>query len=270
MEIISRVETMNMIESTSGAGFTDWKIRACEMGNKMLLNTLKTLDHEPASGGRNAHHDIFDRLKELDLPTQDCLFIEIKDFLKNPNKILDTMPDGDYYFTFIVPGIHLANTPNKQDVIDFVQTYYENLSLEQREKSREIFISHNGDAVMSGHIIVNNNETPNNLHGEFTIGNFNAFHRGFTTPEILLERERMNLWTFRGDLDPGDEDWRTLEEFDCFGGARLSRLVMAELINQAILHLPEDNGRLLPGSYEVLFERRYKNQILPTFIEAVV
>ena len=81
MEKLSNNEVKKTIESTAGAGFTDWKIRASEMGNKLLLNTLKNLDREPANDGRNAHHVILDKLKELNLPTEDCLFIELKDFL---------------------------------------------------------------------------------------------------------------------------------------------------------------------------------------------
>ena len=50
----------------------------------------------------------------------------------------------------------------------------------------------------------------------------------------------------------------------------MSRLIMAELINQSIIHLPQDDGNILPGTYEVLFERKYENQISPVFIEAVV
>ena len=270
MEKLSNNEVKKTIESTAGAGFTDWKIRASEMGNKLLLNTLKNLDREPANDGRNAHHVILDKLKELNLPTEDCLFIELKDFLDDPYEKLEKIPSGDYYFTSIEPGKHLANTKNKQDVIDFVRSYYEDLLPEQQNEYKEIFISHNGDAVMSGHIIVSNDGTPNSLYAEFTVGNFNAFHRGFTSPEIILEREYKNQWSFCGQLDPGNEDWRTLEEFDCAGDFKMSRLIMAELINQSIIHLPQDDGNILPGTYEVLFERKYENQISPVFIEAVV
>ena len=65
-----------------------------------------------------------DFIKEFNLPTEDCLFIELKDFLDDPYEKLEKIPSGDYYFTSIEPGKHLANTKNKQDVIDFVRSYY--------------------------------------------------------------------------------------------------------------------------------------------------
>lgn len=59
----------------------------------------------------------------------------------------------------------------------------------EAELQREIFISHNGgNAVMSGHITIHDDGEPNSMYSEFTIGNFNAFHRGFHTPEISMSR----------------------------------------------------------------------------------
>ena len=262
------IQEKEMIKSTSGAGFSDWIKLAKQTGNHALINTLRKLDSEPTlSGETNAHHHIHDRLKELGLPRQDCLFIPIQEFLANTEESFGSIPNGDYYFVSIEPGKHLAHAEDQESVVEFIQQYSDKAAEDERNK--EIFLTHNGEAVMSGHIIVKDGEIPNKLQGEFTIGNFNAFHRGFSTPEISVSREYRNEWDFRGSLAAEDSDWRTLEEFECFGGVKMSRLEMAERINQAISCIPADNGLTLPGYYEVLFEKVNENHVKPVFIEAV-
>lgn len=106
----------------------------------------------------------------------------------------------------------------------------------EAELQREIFISHNGDAVMSGHITIHDDGEPNSMYSEFTIGNFNAFHRGFHTPEISVSRSdnRRQKWEFRDILDPGNTAWQTDEVFECFGKVTLSHPEMAQRIYDAL------------------------------------
>ena len=264
-------ETIKTIESTSGAGFSDWQRLAHETSNTALWLALQKFDSEPTSVEKNAHHTIHDKLLALELPTQRCFFATLGDFLHNPESYFESIEGkGDYYFASIKPGTHLAHAESKEQVIEFMQQYRE--ATPEAELQREIFISHNGDAVMSGHITIHDDGEPNSMYSEFTIGNFNAFHRGFHTPEISVSRSdnRRQKWEFRDILDPGNTAWQTDEVFECFGKVTLSRLEMAQRIYDALSHIPHDGDYFMPGYYEVLLERTEGNRTRPTFIEAIV
>lgn len=257
------------IEATNGAGFSDWSRVALKTGNLALQSMLRKFDSEPGLHGRNAHHFIHDRLTTLQLPVQNCIFMPLKNFLQAPEDYFSVVPHGDYYFASIKPGTHLAHATTKEEVMEFMDSYASSAS--STELSREVFISHNGEAVMSGHITISEDGEPNSLYGEFTVGNFNRFHRGFHTPEISISRTRFgNQWLFRDALAAQNDDWRTSEQFPCFGGSAMSRIDMAQRINSALSYIPHDGDFILPGYYEILFERVDEAHTRPAFIEAVV
>lgn len=268
---MSSNETIKTIESTSGAGFSDWQRLARETGNVALWSALRKFDSEPTSVEKNAHHTIHDKLSALELPTERCFFATLGDFLNNPESYFESIEgSGDYYFASIKPGTHLAHAESKEQIVEFMQQYRETAT--ETELQREIFVSHNGEAVMSGHITIHDDGEPNSMYSEFTIGNFNAFHRGFHTPEISVSRsdDRRQKWEFRDILAPGDTAWQTDEAFECFSGVTLSRPEMARRIYDALSHIPQDGDYFMPGYYEVLLERTEDNRTRPTFIEAVV
>lgn len=255
-----------MIEQSAGAGFSDWQRAARATGNYALLATIKDMDGQPGRNGENSHHFIHQKLGELSLPRQHCLFMPLGIFLEQPENHLAELPAGDYYFASIKPGTHLAHGDTSEQVINFMQQYRD---AHPEDISREVMISHNGEAAMSGHIIIRDDGQPNSIDAEFTIGNFNAFHRGFHTPEISLNRTlHAYEWQFRGTLAT-DGDWRTDEQFRCFGDVYLSRIEMARSALRALHHIPHDDDVYLPGYYEVLFEKIDDRSTRPVFIEAV-
>ncbi|HMR72679.1 MAG TPA: hypothetical protein PKD68_01580 [Candidatus Saccharibacteria bacterium] len=261
--------SIDTIEATRGAGFTDWSRVARETGNTALAAALRKFDSEPGLHARNAHHFIHDRLTTLGLPIQNCVFTPLKNILQHPEHYFSTIPQGDYYFASIKPGTHLAHATTKEEVMRFMDHYASNASA--HELSREVFISHNGEAVMSGHVTVSDDDEPNSLYGEFTVGNFNSFHRGFHTPEISVSRTLFgNKWLFRDALAARDNNWQTPEQFQCYGGNSMSRVDMAERITAALSCIPHDSNFLLPGYYEILFERVDETHTRPAFIEAIV
>lgn len=256
---------------SSGAGFTDWIKAFRGIGDRALVAALRAFDSEPTASGGNAHRSIHERVDRIGLPAQSRVFVTIHDFLSDPEACFSKIPDGDYYFASIKPGVHLAHVEDTQTIIDFVANYSERS--EDGELGRELFISHNGEPVMSGHIIVEEGRgmEPHTLHGEFTIGNFNDFHRGFHTPEISLDRSFLgNVWAFRDALDPENQDWRDESKFKCNGGVEFTRTQMATEIHNAIQYIPHDGDLYLPGYYEILFERTGETAVRPVFIEAVV
>lgn len=257
------------IEKTSGSGFSDWKRIVTELGNHSLTTLLDRMDSEPANDGRNSHHAIHDKLRSLDLPTESCCFVSIGNFLDDPEEYFSQIPDGDYYFVSIKPGTHLAHATSKQQIVDFATHYLEHAAANERD--REMYISHNSEAVMSGHIIIGDDERPNSINAEFTIGNFNAFHRGFHTPEISFNRvyPAGSNFSFQGGLAT-NEDWRTDEQFECIGNIRLTRSEMADYINQSLHYIPHDDDYYMPEYYEVLLEKANGYSVRPVFIEAVV
>lgn len=255
------------ISQTAGAGFSDWQKVAEVAGDQRLGKLLRSMDSQPAADGRNAHHRIHDKLALLELPRQQCLFISIEKFLDDPQRQFSLMPHGDYYFVSIKPGVHLAHATSKEEVLSFVLNYAAISSPD--ELHRELYISHNGEAAMSGHIIIKDDGIPNSIFSEYTIDNFNAFHRGFHAPEISFERTfQAGHYSFRGALEA--DDWRDTTRFECVGGVYLSRPAMAQYIKQAVEAIPHDDGYYLPGYYEVLFEKTSTQSVRPVFIEAVV
>lgn len=256
-------------KSGSGAGFSNWQEAARRYGNKALASVLERMDPGDMPNGVNAHTAIAERLKLLNLPIQTYISLPAGEFLHDPAAHLARISQGDYYFASIKPGLHIANTKNMDEVIDFVREFVM-ADPSPKNLAKEVYISHNGMPTMSGHIIVDKDETPNNINAEFTIGNFNLFHRGFQTPEITVRRrDRRFVWGFRGALATED-DWRNEDEqFVCNGGPKLSRPEMARRIYGAISRIPHDGDRYLPGYYEVLLENVDGYATRPAFIDAV-
>lgn len=263
-------DSLREIEPTAGAGLTDWKRVAESLGYHSLSATMESLSPDNLPVGVNSHREIDNKLKLLDLPGQSCVYASLGEFLTDYDKFLSMIPDGDYYFVSIKPGVHLAHGMTAQEVIDFVYDYV--AKNPDADMNQEIYLSHNGEPVMSGHVIINKgNGTFNSIVSEFTIGNFNAFHRGFHSPEIALHRSDYRFeWGFRGELHSFNGDWRDEKTYMCNGGIELTRTEMAEIIYDAVTRIPHDGEYYLPGYYEVLLEKTSQNQTRPVFIEAVV
>lgn len=253
-------------DTTKRAGFSDWGKAAQEIGNTALRRAIEQMD--PGNRyGVNPHRAIIDRLNALELPHHAYLAMPCREFLENPANYLETLGDGDYYFVSIVPGIHLAHEQDAQAVISFVQ---ESTERTPSLSDTELYISHNGATTMSGHIIVKPDDPPSAITAEFTIGNFNQFHRGFRAPEVVVQRDNSPrlMWEFRGDLASESDAWQTDEQFQCDDGSWMTHTQIAEHAYRAIAHIPHDGDTFLPGYYEVLLERRHES-ISPVFIEAI-
>lgn len=280
-------------EQAAGAGFSDWKRASEQLGALGLYKIMTEFDvdntdttDEMASG----RHAIVERLATLKLPMQPYVFARADDLLNNPDAVFSHIPHGDYYFVSIRPGVHLAHATTQAEILNFVADFVGKHP--ETHAAKEIFISHNGEALMSAHIFVKNdsfevgNKGPhggqNTIYAECTNRNFNAFHRGYTSPEIIVQRGAYGpnrfMWDFRGALQPpAGADWRTTERFTCFGGTQLSRAEMAQHLYTALQCIPHDKGHFLPGYYEVLFEHPrtvdnalgQTNGVRPVFIEAL-
>ena len=254
-------------EYGKGAGFSDWSKVAHSLKNTSLISTLERMEPQNGNPKLNPHHAIAIRLEELRLPIQSFISMPIKEFLETPENHLGELKDGDYYFASIIPGTHLAHEASSERLIEFVDSFHRNNST----INPEIYISHNGIPVMSGHVIVKNDKSPNTIYAEFTNGNFNAFHRGIHSPEIIARRslEHRIKWEFRNTLKPRGENWQTDELFECNGGVKLTRAEMAERAYETIQTIPKDGDHYLPGYYEVLLEKVGKTGTRTAFIEAI-
>jgi hypothetical protein len=255
------------IERAAGAGFSDWQRAARAVGNASLSRLIETMDPGDSKDRRNAHRSIHERLAALDLPRHHFVAMPCQEFLERPYDYLSNLPKGDYYFASIIPGVHLAHAATPEQVVAFVKASVARLP---RLTNKELYVSHNGEPVMSSHIDIKNDGQPNTVVIEATIGNFNAFHRGQHTPEIIAWRDGNHrlAWSFKGPLET-DDAWQTDELFACNGATQLSRIEMATLLFSALNHIPHDSDYYLPGYYEVLFERRDELSPRPVFIEAI-
>lgn len=253
-------------EAMAGAGFSDWQRAVERVGNHKVARIINQMDPGNSPSGRNAHAVIAERLGTIELPVQEHVALPVREFLAQPQDVMDRIPHGDYYFASIVPGIHLAHGETSVDVIEFVNSYA--TDADEKALATELYLSHNGEAVMSGHIIVRDDGEPNTILAEFTTGNFNAFHRGSHTPEISAQRHDYRFhWQFRESLAAGD--WRgSTETYPCQAGIKLTRIEMAQRAFEAISCIPHDGALYLPGYYEVLLERVNADQTKPVFIEA--
>lgn len=255
-------------EQALRCGFSDWKQTVEALGNRSLAHFIEVMDPGNPSDGVNAHRVIAERLHALGLPYQKHVVTTVEDFASKPDDYYSQLHGGDFFFVSIRPGTHLAHTNDKEQVTSFVNNFARN-STEPGDLQQEVYLGRSGEPVLSGHIIVRNAEGPSPIYAEFTNGNFNAFHRGFQTPEILLHRNAHRFeWQFRGDLEPSDSDWRTGERFLCNGDVWLSRPEIAQKIYESVQLLPHDGDYYLPGYYEVLIERTNAGT-RPVFIGAV-
>ncbi len=252
------------------AGFSNWQKAAHGIGNRALSGFIESMDPGDQPGNKNAHTAIAERLQKLGLPIQTYISVPAGEFLQDPEFHLSKIPHGDYYFASIRPGLHLAHADSSERVIEFVQDFVWANS-DKEKAAKDVYISHNGEPTMSGHIMIEKGAEPNAIQGEFTIGNFNLFHRGVRTPEITVQRDgRRFSWSFRGVLST-QEDWHNEDaEFTCNGGAKMSRPEMARRIFAAINKIPHDGNMYLPGYYEVLLENVGGNRTRPAYIEAVL
>ncbi len=251
-------------EAMKGAGFSDWHRALRDMGHYKTAAEIERIDPGNTAEG-NAHTVIARRLESIGLPVQAHIDVSLRDFVSDPYRYLDRIHQGDYYFASIVPGVHLAHGTDPAEVIAFAHSYA--MTATEKQLDASIYISHNGEPVMSGHIIVKDDAEPNTISCEFTTGNFNAFHRGSHTPEISVQRhDRRFAWEFRDSL--AGEDWRDCQLFPCQGGVELTRTTMATRIYDAISRIPHDGDYYLPGYYEVLLERAEGDATKPVFIEA--
>jgi len=249
-------------EPGANAGFSDYADTLRQLGLTKAVNLLSRLDPGDTADGRNSHRVIAERLTNLGMPTQTAIFAPVNKFLRRPELFFSQIPDGDYYFCSIRPKLHLAHSTLKTEVVNFVKYYSESYP------ANEIFLAHCGEPVMSGHIKIADDGEPNSVLAEFTNGNFNAFHRGLTVPEIEISRALTDRfdWRFGGQLTA--DDWRTPDKFLCNGGVELSRPEMAGKIWQALLAIPHDGWQFLPGYYEAIMERTQDGGTNTVFVEA--
>lgn len=251
----------NSTERSSGAGFTNWNKKARELGLASLADLTASMDSHSERPGVNAHRAIAEDLEAIGLPIQDYVAVKAQGFLDRPEYYLSKVPHGDYYFVSVIPGIHLAHESDTANIVEFVSDYLN----KHPESDPEIYISHNGEPVMSGHIIVKDDMPPNTVHAEFTIGNFNDFHRGFATPEVTLHRPFNQFeWKFLGKL--ALENSSTKVESN--SGVKLTRREIAQRALSAIKMIPHHDDHYLPGYYEVLLERSGETTTRAAFIEA--
>lgn len=260
---MNKLEQIPQKEHAAKLGFTDWLKASEELGNTALSALIKDMDPGISSG--NAKRLITERLVQIGLPTQSIAIVSTQQFLSNPEAILAQIPRGDYYFSSIVPGTQLTHGTSDEELVNFIAT---NCKQNPDFLNKEVYISHNGEAVMSGHILINDDDI-NSIYAEFTNSNFNEFHRGIHNPEISVSRKNNRFdWSFHGEL--AAEDWRNDEKFSCNDIIYLSRPQMAAYAYESISCIPNDDGNYLPGYYEVLLERQDNNSLRPAFIEAVL
>lgn len=259
------------IEHSRGAGFSDWQRVAKETGHYALAAVVGKMDlGETVRDGKNAHRAIAERLANLELPVHSYVAVSLGDFLLDPERHIERLADGDYFFASIVPGVHIAHGETVEEVVEFVRQYVCENPTEQT-MAREMYLSRNGEPVMSGHIMIKDDGNPNSIYAEFTNGNFNMFHRGFHGPEIVCHRTYRSLqWEFLSSLATDDGDWRDDQLFVCNGDVKLSRPAMAQKAYDALSRIPHDGDAYLPGYYEVLIEKTGMGGTRPVFIEAVL
>lgn len=257
-------------EAMAGAGFSDWRRIAHRMGYDALAATIEQMDPSERMMGDNPHCTTAERLALLELPSQAYVAPTVAEFLVDPERYFAKLHEGDYYFLSIIPGVHLAHESSPAHIVEFVHafvaTHPQPAALSQR-----IYLSHNGEAIMSAHIIARADEPPNTLYAECTVGNFNAFHRGAHAPELIAARHYQHRfsWDFRDSLSE-PRDWRDTTHFMGNYGVRLTRMDIVHHLQDAIACIPHDQDYTLPGYYEVLFERGPDNTLNPAFIEAVI
>lgn len=256
-------------DPTARAGFSDWGRAAQNVGNYALRHVIEQMDPGTV-GGVNPHHTIIERLRKLDLPHHAFIAMTCEKFLRSPDAHRDQLSSGNYYFASIVPGLHLAHETDWNRVISFVETA---LCERPELKNTELYISHNGTTAMSGHIIIKPDAPPSPIVAEFTIGNFNRFHRGSHAPEITVQRtgsEKRLTWDFRDALQPATDFWQTDERFVCDDAVSRTRQELAQLAYHAVSLIPHDDDSFLPGYYEVLMEHgSQEGAVKPIFIEAI-
>ncbi len=256
-------------EQAAGSGISDYIRTARQLGYDALVATLEVMDAGERTGRTNPHCIATERIRRLGMPVQEYIGMSVEDFLASPHEQLAMLPDGDYYFVSIVPGTHLARGKSIDEVVAFVQEYADGHP-DANSLSQELYVSHNGEPVMSAHIVVNDQEGANADYMEATVGNFNAFHRGAHSPEIIVRRGlHAYSWEFRDAL-ASESDWRDATHYECNGGVSLTRIDMASRLYGVLSHIPHDGTHYLPGYYEVLFERDTQQVLRPAFIEAVV
>ena len=258
---------VSSVEAMAGAGFSDWHRAARQIGNRALASLTSKLDPGDRFGV-NSHHAITTNIEAIGLPVQSYVTPGVSEFLTHPEEYFDLIPQGDYYFVSIKPGTHLAHEREPSEVIRFVESY---LQQHPGDTEQELYLSHNGDPLLSGHIVIRDDGVPNSLYSEFTVGNFNAFHRGSHAPEIIVQRAFNTFsWDFRDSLQAQEQHWRTEDTFPTYTGVCLSRLDIAQRVYDAIRHIPHDDDYYLPGYYEVLLERTVETATKASFIDAQI
>ena len=255
-------------EQAAGSGISDYIRTARHLGYDALVSSLEKMDAGERLGRSNPHCVATERIRFLGMPVQEYIGMTVTDFLSSPYEHLATLPEGDYYFASIIPGTHLARSSSPEEVVAFIQEYAD-VHPNPDALNQELYISHNGEPVMSAHIVVSDQEGSNADYLEATVGNFNAFHRGAHSPEIIARRNLHSYaWDFRDEL--AGVNWRDETVYTCNGGVSLTRTQMAMELYRALDHIPHDGLHYLPGYYEVLFERTPDNHLRAAFIEAVV
>jgi hypothetical protein len=253
----------------SPAGLSDWGRAVKAIGNQGLANFIELMDPGNPGNHANTHTVIAERLRMLKMPSQPHVAVTVEDFIADPKRPFAQLGSGDYYFISIRPGTHLAHEESEAEVTSFVQNFAKE-SADPDDLRQELYLSRNGEPVLSGHIVVRAEDEPNSVYAEFTNGDFNSFHRGFRTPEIHVHRDRYRfMWEFGGSLTAAEGDWRTDDLFNCNGDVRLTRPEMARKIFAAISQIPHDGDAYLPGYYEVLLEKTEDGHARTAFIEAV-
>jgi hypothetical protein len=256
-------------EQAAGSGISDYIRAARHLGYDALISTLERMDDGERIGRNNPHCAATERIRLLGMPVQEYIGLPVSKFLGSPQDHLAMLPEGDYYFASIVPGVHLAHGNSPEEVVAFVENYVQSHP-EQEAMSQELYISHNGEPAISAHIVVRDTPGANADYIEATIGNFNAFHRGTHSPEIIARRRLYSYeWEFRDSLAT-DTGWRDTTEYSCRGDINLTRPEIATQLYRALQDIPHDDTHFLPGYYEVLFERTSDYRLRPAFIEAVV
>lgn len=256
-------------EQAAGSGISDYIHTAQQLGYSALVTTLERMDAGERTGRTNPHCIATERIRRLGMPVQEYIGVSVEEFLSSPYDQLATLPKGDYYFVSIIPGVHLAHGENADEVVAFVKEYVESHP-DSDSRQQELYVSHNGEPVMSAHIVVSDQEGANADYIEATIGNFNAFHRGAHSPEIIARRGlHAYAWEFRESLS-STNDWRNTTQYKCNGDVVLTRVDMATRLYSTLSYIPHDGTHYLPGYYEVLLERDDTHGLRPAFIEAVV
>lgn len=257
------------MEQAAGLGISDYIRTAKSLGHSALVRVLEKMDAGERPGHTNPHCVATERIASLGMPTQDYIGVPVGEFLAAPGRYLSLLPEGDYYFASITPGTHLAHGMSAHEVMAFVEAFARDHP-DASSLAQEMYLSHNGEPVISVHIVIDDVPGANADYLEATIGNFNAFHRGTHSPEIIARRGLYSYeWEFRDRLAT-DTDWRDTAAYECSGGISLTRPEIAEQLYRALQHIPHDGDHFLPGYYEVLCERTPTGRLKPAFIEAVL